>query len=190
MKPILIYLTAFLISGFSFVTNINAQERTTLAGPTYKFEYRNSAKGDTVNRIYCVMKVTDLRNFEKIFVSFNNKTKQYNTQNILKVSSADYSVEGSLVYFKIEGQLNEPFVIIEGLDKTGKKQNINNLNGKGQVVNSKKEKENWQRSMARIDSMDYLRQYDGVYKGKDGKPRFKDKQGKVYLIEKDHVRPE
>jgi hypothetical protein len=190
MKPNLIYLIAFLISGISFVTNINAQVRTTLVSPTYKFEYGKTAKGDTANTLYCVMKVTDLRNFEKIFVSYNNKTKQFITQNILKVKSADYSVEGSLVYFKIEEQLDEPFVIIEGIDKTGKKHIINNLHGKGQVVNSRREKENWQKSTARIDSMDYIRQYEGVYKGKDGKPRFKDKQGKVYLIEKDHIRPE
>jgi len=189
MKSIFIYLATFLLFGLALPSDITGQQRITLS-PTYQFEFKKEANGDTVSTLYCVMKVADILYFEKIYISYNDKTKQFTTRNLLKAKSGDYKIEDNLIYFKINEELEEPFVIIEGEDKSGKKYNINERNAMGKIVDSKKGKENWKKSMARIDSMDYVRQYDGVYKGRDGKPRFKDKQGKVYIIEKDHIKPE
>jgi hypothetical protein len=172
------------------LTNANAQERLTRIYPTYKFEFKLASPGDTSTTLYCVIKVSDLSTFVKVYISYNDKTKQYYTQNLLREKSTEYFTENSLVYIKINEQLDEPFVIIEGEDLTGRKHMIYEQNAKGKTVNSKKDRENWKKSMSRIDSMDFVRHYDGVYVGKDGKPRFRNKQNEVYIIEKNYVHPE
>jgi hypothetical protein len=190
MKTLIIKSVIILICGLALLTKINAQEKSNWKGCTYKFEFIQEAKKDSSPTLYCVMKVTDLLDYKKIQISYNDRTKQYVTQSLLKNKSEGIRVEGNFVYFKINEILVEPFVIIEGEDLDGKKYIINERNARGQVINSREEKEKWKKSIGRIDSMDYVRQFDGIYTGKDGKPRFKDKNGKVYIIEKDHLSPE
>jgi hypothetical protein len=91
------------------------------------------------------------------------------------------------VLFNINETLDEPFVIVEGVDKSGRKYDINERNARGKIIDSRQEKDRWQKSISRIDSMDYVRNFDGVYVGNDGLPRFRDKNGKVYIIDRDHT---
>jgi hypothetical protein len=190
MKPLILKPVIILICGLALIININAQEKSDWRGCTYRFEFIKESKKDTIPTLYCVVKVTDLSDYKKLNISYNDRTKQYVTQNIFKNRSEDTRVEGNYVYFKINEILDEPYVIIEGETLDGKKSSIYERNAKGQLINPSEEKDKWERSIGRVDSMDYLRKFDGVYTGKDGKPRFKDKSGKVYIIEKDHLNPE
>jgi hypothetical protein len=190
MKPLKIYPSVFIICGLALFANINAQEKSSIRHPDYKFEFKHVTKDDTIHTLYCAMPVSDLANFEKVSLIYNNKTKIYNTKNVLKDKSEDYSIEGKYVFFLIRDYLSDPFVIIEGVDKVGHKYDINERNAKGKVINSKEEKVRWNKSVSRIDSMDYVRQFDGVYTGGDGRPRYRDRNGSVYIIEKDHTHPE
>jgi hypothetical protein len=190
MKPLLKNSAIVFVSCLALFTKVNAQENSKLKNLTYKFEYKQEVKNDSLFTLYCVMTVADLLNCKKVSLSYNDKTKQYITQDLLKNKSEEFKIEGDAIWFKINEKLDVPFVIIEGEDSGGKKYNINERNARGEVIDSKQEKEKWQKSIGRVDSMDYIRQFDGVYTGKDGRPRFKDKDGKVYIIEKDHTRPE
>ena len=190
MKLIKIYLTVFIICGLALPAKINAQERSSSRQSNYMFEFKHVAKNDTLHTLYCVVTLSYLSDFEKVSLSYNDKTKIFITKNLLRDKSEEYFIEGNYIFFNIKENLVEPFVIITGMDKAGNKYNINERNAKGKVINSMEEKERWKKSIARIDSMDYVRQFDDVYVGKDGKPRFKDHSGNVYIIEKDHTKHE
>jgi hypothetical protein len=190
MKPLKKHVTLILLCGLALLSNISAQEKLNREVSTYRFEFKLVAKSDSLPTLFCVMSVTDLFNYKKIYLSYNNKTKQYFTQNLLKTTPEDVRFEGYFVYFKINEILNEPFVIMEGEDSRGKRYTIYERNAIGQVINPRVDMDQWNRSYTRIDSMDYVRQFDDVYTGNDGKPRYKDKSGKVYVIEKDHTRLE
>jgi len=190
MKPVKIYPTVLLICGLAIFANSNAQVVTSMKRSDYKFEFKHVTKNDTLHALYCVMAVIDAINFEKIYLHYNNKTKTFITKNIVKDKSEEYWIEGKYVFFKIGEDLEQPFVIIEGVDKGGHKHDINERNARGKVINSREEKIKWDKSIARIDSMDYVRQFDGVYIGADGRPRYRDHSGNVRVIEKDHTHPE
>jgi hypothetical protein len=185
-----IQLTLALFFGMAFLTPAQAQQMSNRIDPTYKFEFKMANKGDTAFTLYCVMKVSDISNFVNIYISYNDKSKQFNVKALLNDKSTEYYVEGYLIYFKINEQLDDPYVIIEGEDRAGKRHNIKLKDARNQVVDCHKGREDWHNSMARIDSMDFVRKFDGVYIGKDGKPRFTDQHHRVFVIEKDHIRPE
>ncbi len=65
-----------------------AQERSNQITPTYKFEYRLSSKSDTMTTLYCVIKAEEISRFVKIYVTYNDKTRQYLTKNIIENKSA------------------------------------------------------------------------------------------------------
>jgi hypothetical protein len=190
MKSTKIFLTVFLVYGLVSFAKINAQEKSSIRRTACTFEFKHVAKNDTIHTLYCAIAASDLSNFEKVYLSYNDKTKTYFTKSLSKNKSEEYIVEGKFIFFRISENLVEPFVIIEGMDKLGNKFDINERNAMGKVINSKYEKARWKRSVARIDSMDFVRQFDGVYIGSDGMPRYTDKNGTVYIIEKDYTHHE
>lgn len=190
MKLIKINLTILLICGLALTAKINAQETSSLIDFTYKFEIKNIVKGDTLPLLYCVMRVNDLLNFDRVNISYNDQTLSYYTQHLIRVTSEDYILIDDFVYFKIKEELDAPYAIIEVVDLEGKKYEIKERNANDQIINPRNDMEKWVKSADRIDSMDYVRHFNGVYSGREGKPRFRDNSGKVYIIEKDHVRPE
>jgi hypothetical protein len=181
------YSTLLLVCAIAAPKQIDAQERTPWKGATYKFESKQEVLGDSSSTTYCVMSLEELRKFNKIILSYNEKTKKFATKNLLTEKSADYKIESNLIYFKIEETLIEPFVILTGEDKDGKTFTIRERNALGNIIDPVQEKTKWKKSIARIDSMDYVRKFDNVYVGKDGKPRFKDKNGKIQVIEKSSI---
>ncbi len=174
MKRI-IRLIVLIACGTALFTHVRAQERSNQITPTYQFEYRLSTKGDTVTTLYCVIKAEEISRFVKLYVTYNDKTRQYFTKNILRDKSAEFFLLDNMVYIKIMEQLEDPFVIIEGEDRAGRKIVINEKSANGKTINSKHERENWKKSMARIDSMDFARHNDDAFTGKDGKTKYKNK---------------
>ncbi len=188
MKPLKIFPAIIWICGLALAANTNAQDRSSFINFTYQFEYRKIVQGDTLPILYCVMKISDISNFDWIYLSYNNKTLSYDTRNLLTAQSEAYYLDGDFICLKIQDNLTVPFVVIEGVDREGKKYFIKERNARGQVIDPIENKERWEKYFNRIDSIDYVRQYHGVYKGRDGKPRFRDQSGQVYIIEKDHIR--
>jgi len=182
MKRI-IRLIVLIACGTVLFTHARAQEKSNLITPSYIFEFRQSSKSDTVTTMYCVLNVDDIIRYIKIFVTYNDKTRQYYTRNILNDKSTDYFVELDMVYIKIMEQLSDPFVIIEGEERTGGRKILNERDARGWAINPKHERAKWKRSMARIDSMDLARHSDNVYAGKHSTPKNKDiKAGGVTLL--------
>ena len=174
MKGI-IRLIVLIACGTALFTHVSAQERSNQITPTYQFEFRLASKGDTVTTLYCVLKEEQITRFVKLYVTYNDKTRQYYTKNVLKDKSSEFFLLDYLVYIKIMEQLEDPFVIIEGEDRTGRKIVINEKSANGKTINSKHERENWKNSMARIDSMDVARHNNDGIGGKDGKNKYKNK---------------
>ncbi len=152
-----------------------AQERSYQITPTYEFEYRLTSKSDTMTTLYCVLKAEDISRFVKLYVTYNDKTRPYFTRNISTNKATDFFLLDNRVYIKIIGQLEDPFVLIEGEDRAGRNIVINEKSADGKAVNSKHEREKWKRAMARIDSMDFVRKHDPDDNGKSGKTKYKNK---------------
>jgi len=190
MKPIKIYPAIIIILGLALFGKINAQDNSSLLDFTYRFEFKKIVQGDTLPILYCVMNISDLTNFDKVCLSYNDKTISYYTWNLFNAQSEEYYLDRDSIYFKIRENLTVPFIVVEGVDLEGQKYDIKERNAKSLVINPKEVKEKWEKSIDRVDSMDYIRKYNGVYKGRDGKPRFRDRSGHVYIIEKDHIRAE
>jgi alpha-tubulin suppressor-like RCC1 family protein len=174
MKRI-IRLIVMIACGTALFTHVRAQDRSNQITPTYQFDFRMAAKGDTVTTLYCVIKADEIMRFVALDVTYNDKTRQYLTKNILKDNSAEFFLENNLVYLRIMDQLKDPFVIIVGEDRAGRKIVINEKNSKGKTINSSHERDNWKQSMSRIDSMDFTRHYSDSFIGKEGKNKYKDK---------------
>lgn len=174
MKRI-IRLIVLIACGTVLFTHVRAQERSNQVTPTYQFEFRMSTKGDTVTTLYCVIRAEEILRFVKLNVTYNDKTRQYFTKNILRDKSAEFFLMDNMVYIKIMEQLKDPFVLIVGEDRAGRKIIINEKSANGKIINSKHEKEKWKSSMARIDSMDIARHCDDEFEGKDGKTKYKNK---------------
>ena len=156
MKRI-IRLIVLIACGTALFTHVRAQERSTQITPTYQFEYKLTNKSDTLTTLYCVINAVDLIRFVKINVTYNDKTRQYFTKNIVKDKSAEFFLEDYKVYIKIMEELREPFVIIEGEDRAGRKIAYNEKSANGKTINPWHELEDWRNRMARIDSMDFVR---------------------------------
>jgi hypothetical protein len=190
MKQLKLYTAIILLSVVATLNKAGAQEKVSWKGATYTFECKPEIKGDTLPKLWCVLSLTDLQKYEKLNISYNEKIDQFVTNNILKTKSADYKIENGLVYFRINENLSEPFVVIEGTDKNGKKYTFRLKDARGKTIDPAEEKLKWKKEMARVDSMDYVRRFDNVYIGKDGMPRYKAKDGRVYIIEKSSTRLE
>ncbi len=167
-----------------------AQDRTTRLTPTYRFEFRYANKSDTATTLYCVLKAEDVIPFVRLNVSYNGKSRIYLVQTLLNEKSADFFVENMLVYIRIMEQLDDPFVIIDGIDRMGRIRHFNQQDATGKTLNPSAERTKWKMAQTRIDSMDYVRRFDNVFVGKDGKPRFRDNTGTVYIIERNYIHPE
>jgi alpha-tubulin suppressor-like RCC1 family protein len=174
MKRI-IRLIVLIACGTVLFTHVWAQERSSQITPVYQFEFRMVTKTDTVTTLYCVLRAEEIARFVKLNVTYNDKTRQYFTKNILKDKSSEIYILENKVYIKIMEQLNEPFVLIEGEDAAGRKIAFNEKQFNGMTINSKHEKEKWKNSMARIDSMDFARHKNDMNGHKDDKTKFKNK---------------
>jgi alpha-tubulin suppressor-like RCC1 family protein len=178
MKRI-IRLIVLLTCGTALFTHVKAQERSSQITPTYQFEFRTLSKGDTVSTLYCVIKAEAISRFVRLDVTYNEKTRQYLTKNILQDKSAEFFMQDYMVYIRIMEPLDDPFVIIEGEDRAGRKIVINEKNAKGNTINTLQGKEKWKKSMARIDSMDIARNHQDNSTSKDGKKNYKNKSEAV-----------
>ncbi len=111
----------------------------------------------------------------RIYVTYNDKTRQYLTRNLLTNKSPEFFLQDNMVNIKIMEQLEDPFVIIEGEDRAGRKTVFNEQSANGNTVNSKRGRDNWRKHMARIDSLDYIRRPDQASDGKGGKTKYNNK---------------
>ena len=93
MKRI-IRLIVLIACGTALFTHVKAQDRSTQITPTYQFEYRLTPKTDTVTTLYCVISTMDMFRFAKLNVTYNDKTRQYFTKNILRDKSAEFFLAG------------------------------------------------------------------------------------------------
>src|SRR5674476_39503 len=92
----------FLIAcGTALFTHVRAQERSNQITPTYQFEFRLSNKSDTVTTLYCVIRDEQISRFIKVNVTYNDKTRQYFTKNILMDKSAEFFLLDNMVFIKI-----------------------------------------------------------------------------------------
>jgi alpha-tubulin suppressor-like RCC1 family protein len=174
MKRI-IRLIVLITCATALFSHAEAQERSNQITPTYQFEYKLTSKNDTMTTLYCVIKAEEISRFVKIHVTYNDKTRQYLTRNLLANKTTDFFLLDNMVYIKIMEQLEDPFVIIEGEDRVGRKIVINEKSANGKTVNSKHEREDWKKSMARIDSLDFIRKHEPDFNGKEGKTKYKNK---------------
>ena len=188
MRPIKIFITLFLLIAVAFFMNANAQGRRGWNGHTFQFKSKPLVKGDSLHKFYCIIRKTELLEFKNIIINYNKKSKKFLVKDIFKGQSNDYILEGGYVLFNIDEKLDDPFVIVEGEDDTGNRYNIHQRNNNGKVIDPKQEKEKWEKATARIDSMDFVRRFDNVFVGADGKPRYKGKDGHIYIIEKSSTR--
>ncbi len=168
-----------LVFGTALFAHVNAQERSSQITPTFQFEFRMLSKGDTVSTLYCVIKAEQISRFVRLDVTYNEKTRQYLTKNILQDKSAEFFMQDYNVYIRIMEPLNDPFVIIEGVDRAGRKIAINEKSANGNTINSIQGRANWKKSMARIDSMDIARKQQENSTVKDGKKKYKNKMEAV-----------
>jgi hypothetical protein len=182
-------LITLITCSLAFFLHAGAQDRTNRITPSYRFEFRVS-KSDTATTLYCVLKADDIIPFVKLNVSYNDKTRQYSVQSLLKEKSTEFFSETGLVYIRITEELTEPFIFIDGIDKMGRIRHFNEQSANGKNINAIAEKDKWKKAQARVDSMDYVRRYDNVYVGHDGKPRFRDNKGNVYVIENNSIHPD
>jgi alpha-tubulin suppressor-like RCC1 family protein len=167
MKRI-IRLIVFIACGTALFTHVRAQDRSTQITPTYQFEYRLTNKTDTVTTLYCVISTMDLVRFAKLNVTYNDKTRQFFTKNIMRDNSAEFFLVDFKAYIRIMEELKEPFVIVEGEDFAGRKIVFNERSGNGKTFDPWNEIEKWKNAMARIDSMDFVRHHENVFSGKYG----------------------
>jgi alpha-tubulin suppressor-like RCC1 family protein len=174
MKRI-IRLIVLIACGTALFTHVRAQERSSQITPTYQFEYKLSSKSDTSTTLYCVINVVDIIRFVKINVTYNDKTRQYFTKNIVKDRSAEFFLQDYKAYIKIMEELKEPFVMVEGENLAGRKIAFNERSANGKTINPWHEIENWKNAMARIDSMDYVRHFENYFAGKNGNTIYKNK---------------
>jgi alpha-tubulin suppressor-like RCC1 family protein len=174
MKRI-IRLIVLITCGTVLFSHVEAQERSSQITPTYQFEYKLSAKSDTMTTLYCVIKAEEISRFVKIYVTYNDKTRQFWTRNLMTSKSAEFYMLDNLVYIKVMEQLEDPFVIIEGEDRAGRKIAFKKKSENGNTIDSKYERAKWKKSFARIDSMDFVRKHNNSFKGKDGKSMYQEK---------------
>lgn len=186
MKRI-IRLIVLVACGTVLFTHVRAQERSAQITPTYQFEFRLSSKSDTATTLYCVLNAGELARFVKIYVTYNDKTRQYFTKNILRDKSAEFFLLDLKAYIKIMEELSEPFVIIEGVDKAGRRIVFNERSANGKTFNPCHEIENWKNAMSRIDSMDFVRYYDNDFSGKHGKNLYINKMEAVNVSSADQA---
>ncbi|MBN2611336.1 MAG: hypothetical protein JXB00_07250 [Bacteroidales bacterium] len=181
MKQILYVL---FLSGFlSSITGLNAQEKLPWKNSYYKYKISHKSKEDTIPSLFCLLNLEELRKYHHIYITYNDKVKKYSTKNILKDTVADCKIEDNMVYFRINRSLSEPFVIMTGEDYKGQKYKIYEHNDRGELIDPAAEREKWVKAMNRLDSIEYVRSFDNVFIGKDGKPRHRDRNGKVHMID-------
>jgi hypothetical protein len=156
MKSLDLFSIIILVGVTVTLTNINAQEKSTGKG-TYKFEFKHESKQDSLPTLYCMMRVADLQDYNRVSISYNDKTKEFTIGKLLKEKSNDYKVEGDFIYFKIDEKLIEPFVVIEGKDRDGKRYNIRERNANGEVTDPIEEKAKWGKAIKHTDSLDHIR---------------------------------
>ena len=84
--------------------------------------------------LYCVIKAEEISRFVKIYVTYNDKTRQYFTRNLFENKATDFFLLDNMVYIKIMEQLEDPFVIIEGEDRAGRKIVIKEKSADGSIV--------------------------------------------------------
>jgi hypothetical protein len=184
MKPIKAYITILLLIAGAFLVNTGAQENLNQNGRTFQFKPKPLAHGDSLQKFYCMMRMADLLAYKSITVNYNNRSKKFLTKNLLTYKSADYTVNRDFILFNIDEKLNEPFVILEGEDAQGKKYNLCQRNANGEIIDPAAERAKWRKAVDRVDSMDYVKKFDNVFIGRDGRPRYKGQDGNIYIIEK------
>ncbi len=169
-----------------FIVKLNAQEQI-----TYSYHYKASTNPeDSLPTLYCAFIIEELKTFESITLTYNEKQRTFAVKDLKKMNPDRYFVEKGKVYIKVPERLKIPYLVIEGTKKNGQKKDFYALNARGDVIDTRIAKAKWKRHKARVDSMDFVRKYDNIYKGDDGLPRYKTKNGRTFIIYKDHIQEE
>jgi hypothetical protein len=161
------------------------------SSPVYSYSYEPSTDpGDSIPDLYIVFSLSDIMGYKKLELEYNSKKFTVEPDNLSLLSATIYFERDSQLYIKIPERLETPFVLVEGEGQNGNFTSFSMRDSRGKVSDPWMEKQKWEKHKTRVDSMDYLRRYDKFYIGSDGQPRFKDKDGTIYIIKKDHVTKE
>ena len=177
-----IRITSFLI--VVLFNLVSAQDN-----PLYTFSYESEVvDGDTVSQLYCSMNYNELSSYKKIAIGYNEKVKVFQTKNLSKLNPEKYHIKDDSIFFRVPERLKSPYLLIEGINTDGSKQPYHYKNKRGDIIEPGQAIKRWKKQKTRVDSMDHVRKYDNVFVGRDGHPRFKDKDNKTYIIYKDHIK--
>lgn len=156
---------------------------------TYEYEAKTLSK-DSLAQLFCVIEIKQIEIFEKIRIDYNQKKLEILVSDIMSNQDSRYKYQEGKLIFEIPEKLNNPFIEVFVYNANGDVQNAMFQNKLGEKLDPKEEKAKWVRYKTRNDSMDFIRKFNNVYIGNDGRPRYQNSSGEVYIINKKSIQKE
>ena len=182
IKQIAIILT--VLTGLCIGSTVKAQQGNISKNntATFSFYYSEPSMRDSSSALYCKIEYSEIEKYDKIKIAYDDISQEYLVKTLTTETSGSWYYENGTVYFHIDKILDDPFVVITAIKKDGTTEPLKYKNFRGDILDPHTEGKKWEKQQTRLDSLDYVHQFNHVYKGKDGKPRFRGKDGKTYIV--------
>jgi len=116
----------------------------------YHFDYEEN-NSDSSSTLYCVLNLSDIKNYKKINLLYNDKQIDYRLSKLNKgkINTSDAVIKGNHIYFKIKEKLEEPFVIVNLEDKKGKIYKVKLKDAAGHIIDPEEKRKRWKKYNSR-----------------------------------------